>query len=266
MNFLLVDTSYFIFYRFYATLQWYKCANSDEYMVLKDEDYDWSENIIFWEKFKKMFIETIDKMRKKLDIDTVVFARDCPRSDIWRLLFFPGYKKGRSSHKNIGSIFKKSYSDIICDIVDDNKYFQIKSDKLEGDDIIALSVDYIDNKYKDSNIYIISSDHDLLQLIRPHVQLLDAKMKSYNNKSYGSKKKDIYLKCILGDSSDCIPKVFNRVGEQTALKIYDNMELLLERFYKTPGSFQQFVLNNTLINFDNIPQHLKAECIPKLVF
>ena len=69
-----------------------------------------------------MFIETIDKMRKKLEIEKVIFARDCPRSDIWRLLFFPAYKTGRSSHKNIGSIFKKSYNDIICKIVDDNKY------------------------------------------------------------------------------------------------------------------------------------------------
>ena len=50
MNFLIVDTCYYNFYRFYATSMWYKRAYPDETF---DNDYNWSENTVFWEKFKK---------------------------------------------------------------------------------------------------------------------------------------------------------------------------------------------------------------------
>ena len=81
-------------------------------------------------------------------------------------------------------------------------------------------------------------------------------MKCYNCKSLGSKDKDIAMKCIVGDASDCIPKIFNRVGNKTALKLIENKQLLMQKFNENPGSFDLYSKNNLLINFDNIPEYL----------
>ena len=247
MNFLLIDTCYFNFYRFFATSQWYKCAYSDEDYV-HESGYNWSENIIFWEKFKKMFLETIAKFEKKFNIDKVIFARDCSRKDIWRVPIFSNYKGDREekyikSQFQGGAVFQRCYSEILEPLIDNSKYYQVKIPKTEADDIIAFSIDHICKFYPESNITVISSDHDLLQLIRPNVVLMDAKMKSYNNKSLGSKHKDIYMKCIVGDKSDCIPKMLRGLGPKTALKMIEDKNLLLQKFKEHPESFDIFSKN-----------------------
>jgi 5'-3' exonuclease len=252
MNFLIIDTCYLNFYRFYATSQWYKCTYPDE---IYENDYNWSDNTVFWEKFKKMYTSTLTKFIKQFKVDRVIFARDCKRSEIWRMAFFKNYK-GNRDYTNFqgGSVFKKCYSDIISPLIDNKFYYQIKIPQLEADDIIALTIRHIDKRFPNSNINIISSDHDLLQLIKSNVTLYNAKLKSYNDKSYGSKHKDIYIKCIVGDQSDSIPKVFNRVGPKTALKLYDNIDTLINKFRSEPHSFDRYALNYLLISFDNIPQ------------
>ena len=88
------------------------------------------------------------------------------------------------------------------------------------------------------------------------MELYDAKMKCYNCKSLGSKEKDITMKCIIGDASDCIPKIFNRIGQKTALKLIEDKDLLMKKFNENPGSFDMYSKNNLLVNFDNIPENL----------
>jgi 5'-3' exonuclease len=259
MNVLIIDTSYYNFYRFFATSQWYKRAYPDEVF---ESEYNWAANIVFWEKFKKMFMSTLAKIIKNCKAEKVLFARDCPRKDIWRVPLFPNYKGDREENykKNNfqgGPVFKKCYTDIIDPLIDNQQFYQIKIDRLEADDIIALSCKHILINHPDTNITIISSDHDLLQLITPQITLMDAKMNSYNNKSAGSKELDIFLKCITGDASDCIPKVFDKVGPKTALKLYHNPDQLAKKFKENPDSLDQFALNNILVSFDNIPDKLQ---------
>ena len=47
MTTLIIDTSYFNFYRFFATTNWYKCAHQDEII---EDGYEWVNNVEFWEK------------------------------------------------------------------------------------------------------------------------------------------------------------------------------------------------------------------------
>ena len=58
MIYLILDTSYIIFYRYYALLQWWKIAKSDE------ELGNPNENPEFIEKFDKTFIESINNIKK----------------------------------------------------------------------------------------------------------------------------------------------------------------------------------------------------------
>jgi len=252
MNFLIIDLSYYNFYRFFATKQWYKCAYPDEQF---EQDYDWSKNTIFWEKFKKLFIENINKYTKKLKIDKIIFARDCKREDIWRMKYFPTYKENRveanAKNPSIGSVFKRCYSEVLPGLINENNKV-IKIDKLEADDIIYLSVQELKHKYPEVNINIISSDHDLLQLIDTNITLYNAQLKSYNSKSYGDRESDVLMKVILGDPSDCIPKLFNGVGPKTALKLVKDANLLQKKITEN-NAMDAFILNKLLIDFRLIP-------------
>ena len=91
-------------------------------------------------------------------------------------------------------------------------------------------------------------------------------MKCYNCKSLGSKEKDIAMKCIVGDASDCIPKIFNRIGAKTALKLIDSKDLLMKKFKENPGSFDMYSKNNLLVNFDNIPDYLVERYNKEVIF
>jgi len=256
MNYLIIDLSYYTFYRFFATKQWYKHANSDETF---DKHYNWSENTVFWDKFSKMFVETLNKYVKKFKIDKVILAKDCPRKEIWRMDFYDSYKSTRENDTNgVGNIFKKTYAQILPTIIDEKKIRLISFSKLEADDIIYLTKLKIQEQDSNNKITIISSDHDLLQLIDENVTLMDAKMKSYNDKSHGTVFKDVFMKSMLGDSSDNIQQCFPKrtMGQKTAIKSLDNISLLLSKFKEFPGSFDKFVLNHLLIDFTNIPQYL----------
>ena len=112
----------------------------------------------------------------------------------------------------------------------------------------------------DSKIKIISSDHDLLQIIdgKSNIELYTANLKCYNNKSCGSKDLDCFLKAILGDSSDNIPKVIYRLGQKTAIKLYNDKNLLLQKFSQNEGSFKTYCLNRMLVDFNYIPTELKT--------
>ena len=259
---LIIDVSYFNFYRFYATKNWYTKAHQDETF---EKGYDWSQNTVFMQKFKKMYLSTLQKYIKKFKPNKIILARDCPRESIWRMAIYPQYKGTRDEayEKNQfmgGKVFKWAYANIIPELLQNPLYQQIKIDHLEADDIIYLCCKKI--RTDPSNVInIISSDHDLLQIIDSsfNIQLYTANIKCYNNKAKGNADICNFLKAILGDSSDNIPKVFNGVGEKTAIKLYNDYNLLVTRFRKEPDSFHKYTKNRLLVDFKYIPVELEKE-------
>ena len=69
MKWLLIDGSYYIFYRYYALLIWWKNARKDEPLDNPIENQE------FVDKFKKTFISKIDELKKKLKIPDAVVNR-----------------------------------------------------------------------------------------------------------------------------------------------------------------------------------------------
>ena len=254
-NLLIVDTSYYNFYRYFALITWYKNAHPDEII---ESDYNWIDNSIFMEKFKKIFIDNIKKYQKKFKITKTIFARDTSRNKIWRNNVYDKYKKnrdelydGKQSFKG-GPVFKYSYDNILPLLTKEENISQIKIDGLEADDIIYLCCQRFKNTY---NVHIISSDHDLLQLIdsSSNIKLYSANLKCYNDKSRGSADLDNFSKAILGDPSDNIEKVFPKVGPKSVLKLYNNHEQLLQKFNQYPESFNKYCINRLLVDFQYIP-------------
>ena len=78
---LFVDTSYVSFYRYFATIFWYKVSHKKETIP---KDYDWYQNKEFMDKFSNMYMKSFDKIRKTYDIpyENMIFAKDCPRKDM----------------------------------------------------------------------------------------------------------------------------------------------------------------------------------------
>ena len=77
-QFLLIDGSYYIFYRYHALLQWWKHAKPDNPLGNPAENTD------FVERFKTVFVKKIHEMIKKQKIDkpVIIAAMDCKRKDI----------------------------------------------------------------------------------------------------------------------------------------------------------------------------------------
>jgi 5'-3' exonuclease len=261
-NIVIMDLSYFIFYRFFATKQWYQRAHPEDNF---GEDYDWSNNDIFWEKYKKLFYSTIEQYKKELKPKMILFARDCSRKDIWRNAFYSEYKANRDySNSKIGNIFQRCYAELLTSLLDNDTQTLFKMmyvPQLEADDIIYLSIKKINNQSEFSSngkIYVISSDHDLLQILEeaPNLTLMDAKMKSYNSKSLYSSYHNVYKKAIMGDNSDNIKKSIPKTGEKTLLELLENTEMLLHKL-KDKQCFKDFCLNKLLVDFKHIPIELQ---------
>ena len=64
-TFIFIDGSYFCFYRYHSLLTWWKNAYPEEIDVLQDP----YQNEQFIEKFKKTFVDNIQKIPKGLKLD-----------------------------------------------------------------------------------------------------------------------------------------------------------------------------------------------------
>jgi 5'-3' exonuclease len=251
-NYILIDGSYFVFYRVFALQVWWKNAKPDEKLT----------NPFTNEKFKDKFIDTfllkILEIKKKLKMmdAIVIVGKDCPQQQIWRKSFYPEYKLGRNQEKNkeasISDFFRLTYERDLFTKAGAHHIVQL--DKLEADDCLALTSKYLYNKYPDANITIITSDHDYIQLSNDRINLMNLKFKSLlDSKAYsGDPKRDLFYKTILGDKSDNIDGVFDKCGKKTAEKCFDNKEFFFEKL-KKENKVDKFIRNKRLVDFNEIP-------------
>ena len=253
---LLIDGSYYIFYRYHALIQWWKHSNKDD--ALPENP---CENVIFMNKFKSIFVTKIEEIKKKLDLKSplIMVAQDCPRENIWRNKLFPDYKKGRISNTHIGAAFKCVYNENLFKTA--GAHMLIKHPELEADDCIALTVKNIQRISPDNKIYIITSDMDYLQLATETIVPINLKYKSLQDskQSFKNCKKDLFCKIVMGDKSDCIPSVFKKCGIKTAEKYFNNEEIFIEKIESDDEAKKQYELNKLLIDFNNIPKNLVTD-------
>lgn len=273
-NIILVDASYTSFHRFFATLRWFSFAKKDIYKEYKDnKDYDWSKNEIFFEKYKKMYLESIIKLvgKKVYNDSKVVFCMDCPQSKIWRNKYKKDYKGGRvdlSEKANFKPTFKYTYSKLIPSLVNNNNHiFSIKRSKIEGDDIIALCTKYIRIKHPKLNVYLVSGDQDFYQLGYPNLYFCDYKKKDHLNFTRKEAKEKLKEKIIMGDKSDNICNIFpkNIKIPKKRKELIKTNNIELKKYLKEfPEVNKIYKLNKILINFNNIPKEYHKKVYKKI--
>jgi 5'-3' exonuclease len=263
-NFVLIDGSYFIFYRYFALNVWWKNAKAGD-----KPDISCNDDPAFIEKFKTTFNFRISEIDKCLGLENTIkmVAKDCKRSDIWRNYLFPYYKLSRTKDDEygVGKFFQLSYDDKLFEQAGIETI--LSYDNLEADDCIAITTRYIRETYPEAHIWIIANDMDYLQLGDSHVHLRNLKYENLreSKQSCGNADKDVFCKAVAGDKSDNIPSIFKRCGIKTARKYYDDPDLFQKVLDENKGSEELYCKNRTLVDFEYIPIDLvegfRIECL-----
>lgn len=253
MNFILIDASYYIFYRYHAMNIWWKHSKPEDTECRPQDSEE------FKEKFRAMFLRKIEEMNDKLGIKSSIkiAGKDCRRADIWRNGIYPQYKGTRADcSETVGPFFG---------IVDKENLFHeagvgmtVAYPTLEADDCIAITTKYISKNFPDAHIWIITGDMDYLQLSNEKVHLYSLQYKdlTHSKNCSGNPEKDLFCKIVAGDTSDNISAVFPRCGPKTAAKYYEDKELFHEKLASSPDSVILYERNKTLVDFNNIPEEL----------
>ena len=252
MNFVLIDGSYFCFYRFYALHTWWKNAKPDNQL---DKPID---SPVFVEKFRKTFISKIQDIPKQLKIpDAIVLVgKDCPRQEIWRNKYYKEYKANREYDDSFmgGPFFAMAYDSLFKEA---GVSAILEHDELEADDCIAMTAKHITNLYEEAHVWIIGNDHDYLQLLGDRIHLYDLKFNNLaqNKNCTGCPQKDLFCKIVMGDKSDNIPAIFPKCGKKTAIKCYEDPEFFQSKM-ESEEVREAYELNKKIIDFNEIPEDL----------
>lgn len=198
------------------------------------------------------FLRSLGHSIKLLNPTRVVIVFDGEAGSQNRKYLYPPYKANRTTTKQMNY---KSFSTKTDE--DDSKYEQIvrlvdyleylpilniSIDRLEADDVIGFLTNSIYNQYEDSQIFVMSSDNDFMQLVNNRVKLYSpTKKRIYNSQDilseYGVHPNNFLLfKTLVGDTSDNItgvqgfgktntPKMFDFMGKSEPKSLGDLYEI-----------------------------------------
>lgn len=252
-EFILIDGSYYTFYRYFAILQWYKHRKAIEQLQTPDGKSE------FENKFCDLFIKKMGEIIKKLKLNDpiIIVALDCSRKNIWRKTIYPEYKNHRQN------ALKQDIIDIdVFKIMREKELFKLAGahmllhhPELEADDCLALTIRNIRNVNPEIKVTIITSDLDYLQLADENTRLINLKYQNLvdSKNCFKNKEKDLFCKIVMGDKSDGIPGIFKKCGIKTAAKYYDKTHLF-EKQLKKENANDKYIKNRKLIDFNMIPQ------------
>ncbi len=261
--YLLVDSSYVSFHRFFSTLIWYTNIHPDEEV---EDDYDWSLNQEFMKHFDDTYMKNLLKFKNMYNIpyENMIIVRDCPRETIWRMNIYPEYKANRKntcSYKNkkynIGNIFKHIYNVLYPKLEKQYAFKIVKIDNAEADDVIAVLANRIRDIDKTRLVVIISNDNDYLQLVNEKTLIWSLQGKLLNTKVESTAEEILLRKILKGDESDNIPSLVGNIGEKEFNDIVRDSRKLSEWFNKNPEKYDLYLNNRRLIDFRYIPEELK---------
>ena len=229
---ILVDGNNFLYRSYYAT------AYNGNFM---HNSKNFPTNALYG------FVNMMNKIISEEKPAYIVVAFD--KGKTFRHEKYKDYKAGRMETPNELKL-QIPYSRKLLDAMG-IKYYEL--DNYEADDILGTFARYCDES-SDFNATVISSDHDLLQLISPSVEMKMLKTKDYIRynkesffKDYGIEPiKIIDLKALQGDTSDNIPGV-KGIGEKTALKLlqdYDSLNGIYENIDKLTPKMKEKLIND----------------------
>lgn len=263
---ILCDTSYIIFYRYYAVINWYK-KHTEISTISQNDIENILSNDVFIEKYNSTFEKFITELSKKNKIpyNNIVFAKDCPRERIWRTELLPSYKGTREDKLGSfnGDIFRHTYNTLFPILKNKYNFQEIFHNRLEADDLIALMTFKLKSLIPNVDIMIITNDNDFVQLEKYNVDIKNLQGKSLVdrvNKVLNGLDISKYLqyKIIIGDISDNITSIAKKIGPKTASKLIEDPNSL-NKLLKNDDVKSKYELNTKLIDFTKIPEEYISE-------
>ena len=257
-HYILIDGSWYIFYKYHATRAYFKLKNKSKNIELDDP----ITNKEFLDDFKTSFIETIKNINDTLKINNsiIIVGKDCKRKNIWRMNLYPKYKSNRTHDPYVGHFFELAYSKLYEEA---GVHRFLEHPQLEADDCIALYTKHITDKYPNSKVSIMTADADYIQLIKKNVEIIKPKRGDpytfiSNNMKNTDPEKELFCKILSGDKSDFIPNIFKGCGPKTAEKCYKDKDFFNEKL-KNKEIERIYKLNKKIIDMNNIPKDLQKE-------
>jgi 5'-3' exonuclease len=266
-NTILIDTSYYVFHRYNATLKWF--AFQEENVNIDHSSLDTYAPFI--DAFKRHVDKDMAKLVKRWKSgNNIIFCTDCPRSEIWRNEIYSEYKGTRV----LSNTFNCGIFPIFYAMLEEHKYNVLSCNNLEADDVVYLMTKHLVEmpSYK-MNIVIITNDNDYLQILafndptcepRIHIHNMMNKNSDISKRSKG--KADLLYKICLGDASDNIPSICPKLGAKTALKLAELDEAERNAYIQSKGAAcqKQYAMNKTLISFECIPDALAQSLLSNI--
>ena len=215
-NIAIVDFSYFVYCRFFAIRTWYFKAFPEKEIP---DDYDWTKDVVFMEKFTQLFTKKLFTLCKKKNIprENIIYVLDCRHSNNWRVVKDKDYKGTRlESHTR-----NKFHNFNIFDFVKRTALVELQTKysnlvfyqkHLEADDLVAILCNYFTSNRNilqfQGEVNIIANDKDYIQLCQNKIHLYDLNGKPVSSLILGSHLTCVdylIIKIMIGDPSDNIP-------------------------------------------------------------
>ena len=233
---VLIDGPSYHIYRTTTTLAWWGHAQHD---VVPSID-----NALFLETMEKQCLQHLEKFAKmiKIPINQMIFAKDCPREEIWRCKLYAEYKANRPSGPlkpgqiDMGAIVKSLNEKMY------KRYQQIiRVPETESDDIIAILTKLYLAMDTETRVVIVTGDSDFDQLLaNSRVQIY--RPKGWTRVNCPDPAAALASKIAKGDKSDNIGSTKSRTDP--------NVE-----------PFEISLRNRQLIDFDYIPRWIQDRVI-----
>jgi len=251
---LLIDTSYYIFYRFHASARWYSFKDATTPI---DE---LTQQPAYLEAFFKHHNQDMKTLLKKQKIlpQNMLWCLDAPRQEIWRMNYHTDYKGTREQARFDSRIFPIFYK-----YLKEQNQRLVQYPSLEADDVVALIHQNVRQQEPTQSMLIITNDNDYLQLCSSTTKIMNMQGKDLSLRGSGSPEKDVLIKILMGDKSDNIPPTFAKCGVKTAQQIASMSEEERTNFLQQKNALEQFNKNKTLICFDSIPNDLRERFLQK---
>lgn len=272
---LLIDASYFVFYRYYATQRWFMFRSQRANPPTEPPAPSDPE---FLEAFAKQARSEIGRLISawKSCPENTVFCCDCSRGAIWRTAVFlensladmgmgmvvvtgeageaavageagdvaavmevPSsamYKGTRATPTNFyGDIFPHFYQLLRSGQLGAGLR-RADGEQLEADDVVYGIVKTLREGVDGAQVVCISNDNDYLQLLRfPNLLVYNLQDKNLAERSCGCSEKDLLVKILSGDKSDNIPPCARGIGPKTALKVAEMTDAERRSFLEKKG-------------------------------
>ena len=246
---ILIDQSYYVFNRYYATCNWYGHQKD------KNTDFENIENNTdFIMAFFRHFENDINKIIKKYKTvkSNIIFCCDCMRCEIWRNIIYNEYKSTRIKKENFdGNIFN-----LFKNYISNNDFNYCESNNLEADDVTYIIQKKIKEEFRNYSIVIITNDNDYLQMYDNNTIIINMQFKDISLRIKTNPMIELEFKIIYGDKSDNIPKIYSGLKKNDAFKLANMNKEDRNRYLNEHNLMEKYLLNKKLVDLTEIPEKL----------